>query len=190
MGANWLPLQSTSRPARKVVRARTCRNKIVAGRGKKSKPLRVPLGKIVKAQALLVQGRSQREIGRELHISPMTVAKIIKAEDFQTCIRKQQERVFGIATIAIESFRAEVATNGILAHAFLKDLGIIPSPEAMTQFLNAATPMESGEERQARMLASFRIEARKNYGVDFDFDTARDSEHQSEKTSQPNLLRK
>jgi hypothetical protein len=174
-----------------MVRVGASRNKIGAGRGKKSKPLRVPPGKIVKAQALLVQGRSQREVARALRISPMTVAKIVKAEDFQSFIRKQQESVFGIATIAIESFRAEVATNGNLAYSFLKDLGIIPSPEAMAQFLNAATPQsETGEERQARMLASVLIEARNNYGVDFDFDTARDSEHQKAQASQPSLLRK
>lgn len=194
MSANSLPIQSGSRPAINMVRVGACRNKIGAGRGKKSKPLRVPPGKIVKAQALLVQGRSQREIGRELHISPMTVAKIIKAEDFQGFIKEQQERLFGIASIAIESFRAEVSTNGNLAYSFLKDLGIIPSPEAMTQFMNAVTSQsETGEERQARMLACVLLEARKNYGLDdFDFDTARakDSEHQKGKTSQPSLLRK
>jgi hypothetical protein len=175
-----------------MVRVGACRNKIGAARGKKSKPLRVPPGKIVKAQALLVQGRSQREVARALRISPMTVAKIIKAEDFQGFIKEQQERVFGIATIAIESFRAEIARNGNLAYSFLKDLGIIPSPEAMAQFLNAApSQAETGEERQARMLACVLLEARKNYGLeDFDFDTARDSEHQKAKTCAPNPLRK
>jgi|HubBroStandDraft_6_1064221.scaffolds.fasta_scaffold05535_8 hypothetical protein len=192
MSANCLPIQSGSRQAGNMVRVGASRNKIGTARGKKSKPLRVPPGKIVKAQALLVQGRSQREVARALRISPMTVAKIIKAEDFQSFIRKQQESVFGIATTAIESFRAEIARNGNLAYSFLKDLGIIPSPEAMAQFLNAATSQaETGEERQARMLACVLLEARKNYGLeDFDFDTARDSEHQKAQASQPSLLRK
>jgi hypothetical protein len=70
MGTNCLPLQSSSRRVRKMVRVGASRNKIGAARGKKSKPLRVPLGKIVQAQALLVQGRSQREIARALRISP------------------------------------------------------------------------------------------------------------------------
>jgi hypothetical protein len=91
----------------------------------------------------------------------------------------------------LTSFHNQLKTDGHLAYVFLKDLGIIPSPEAIAQFLNAAAPQaETGEERQARMLASVLIEARNNYGVDFDFDTARDSEHQKAKTSEPNLLRR
>ena len=139
----------------------------------------------MQAQALLVQGRSQRAIGRELRISPMTVAKIIKTEDFQNFLKEQQERVFGIVPIAIESFRAEVSTNGILAHAFLKDLGIIPSPEAIAQFLSTGTPQtESGEERQARMLAAVLLEGRKNYGINLpeDFDAAMAKESQEFRT--------
>ncbi len=101
--------------------------------------------------------------------------------------------MFGIVPIAIESFRAEVSTNGILAHAFLKDLGIIPSPEAIAQFLSTGTPQtESGEERQARMLAAVLLEGRKNYGInlpeDFDAAMAKESqESQDAKTSQPKL---
>ena len=193
MSANCIPFQSDNGKIRKAGRPGACRRKIGASRGRKSKPLRVPPGKIVQAQALLVQGRSQRAIGRELRISPMTVAKIIKTEDFQNFLKEQQERVFGIVPIAIESFRAEVSTNGILAHAFLKDLGIIPSPEAIAQFLSTGTPQtESGEERQARMLAAVLLEGRKNYGInlpeDFDAAMAKESqESQDAKTSQPKL---
>jgi hypothetical protein len=143
---------------------------------------------------MLVEGHSQREIGRTLHMSGHTVAKVVRSEDFARHIKEMQERVFGIVPIAIESFRAEVATNGILAHAFLKDLGIIPSPEAIAQFLNTATPQtETGEERQARMLAAVLLEGRKNYGVELPegFDAvAKDSESQDAKTSPPKLLRK
>jgi hypothetical protein len=51
----------------------------------------------------LVQGRSQREIGRTLHISPMTVAKIITS-DFQSFITAQREGVFGIAPDVLNCF--------------------------------------------------------------------------------------
>jgi hypothetical protein len=193
MGANCIPFQSTRKQTRKAEHPRACRSKIRAERGAKSRPLRVPPGKIVQAQALLVQGRSQRAVGRELHISPMTVAKIIKAEDFQNFLKEQQERVFGIVPIAVESFRTEVATNGILAHTFLKDLGIIPSPEAIAQFLNTAAPTESGYARQARLVANVMLEAHENLGVDLPENVratlARDSDCQA-KTSQPKLLRK
>jgi Homeodomain-like domain len=77
-----------------VEHAGACRSKIGIRRHK-SKALRVRPGKIVQAQALLVQGRSQREIGRTLHISPMTVARIVKSEDFQSFITAQRERVSG-----------------------------------------------------------------------------------------------
>jgi transcriptional regulator with XRE-family HTH domain len=156
----------------------------------------VPAGKIVQAQALLVKGCSQRAIARELRISPMTVAKIIRTEDFQSFLKEQQERVFAIAPIAIESFQAQVATDGYLAFAFLKNIGIIPSPEAIAQFLNTATPQtETGDERQARMIASVLLEGHKNYGLDLgeDFDAAmaKDSqESRAAESSQPKLLRK
>jgi hypothetical protein len=194
MSAHCIPFTSTNRKTRKPGRPGACKSKIRAERGAKSKALRVPPGKIVQAQALLVQGRSQRAIARELRVSPMTVAKIIKAEDFQIFIKEQQERVFGIVPIALESFRTEVATNGILAHAFLKDLGIIPSLEAIAHFLNTATPTESGYERQARLVASVMLEAHEKLGVELPEDVtaalAKDSDYQKAKTSQPKLLRK
>jgi hypothetical protein len=196
MGANCIPFTSTNGKTRKAGRPSACRRKISTERGAKSKPLRVPIGKVVQAKALLVQGHSQREIGRELHISPMTVAKIIKAEDFQSFIKEMHERLFAIAPIAIESFHAQVQSDGYLAFAFLKSIGIIPSPEAIAQFLNTAAPQtENGEERQARMLAAVLLEGRKNYGVElpegFDTAVARDSqESQDEESAQPKLLRK
>ncbi len=194
MSASCIPFTSATGRGRKASRPGACKSKISAERGAKSRPLRVPPGKIVQAQALLVQGHSQRSIGRELRISPMTVAKIIKSEDFQSFIKEMQERLFAIAPIALEAFRAEVATNGILAHAFLKDLGIIPSGETMARFLNAATPTESEYERQARLIAHVMLSAHEELGVELPEDVtaalAKDSESQEAKTSQPKLLRK
>jgi hypothetical protein len=83
-----------------------------------------------------------REVSRNLHMSAHTVAKVVRTEDFVRHIKEMQERLFGIAPIALESFRAKVATDGNLAYSFLKDLGIIPSPGAMAQFLNAAITSE------------------------------------------------
>jgi hypothetical protein len=163
---------------------------------RKTNLLRVPPTRILQAQALLVQGHSQRSVGRQLHMSEHSVAKITRTEDFQNFLKEQQQRVFGIVPIAVESFRAEVATNGILAHTFLKGLGVIPTPEAIAQFLNMATPQtESGEERQARMLAAVLLEGHTNYGIDlpeeFDAAMAKDSQKSQEaKMSQPKLLRK
>jgi hypothetical protein len=196
MGAKCFPIQSKNRwPAREPHAAASGRKNRVRP-SRKIQSLRVPPGKIIKAQGMLLEGHSQREIGRTLHMSGHTVAKVIKAEDFVRHIKEMQERLFAIAPIAIESFRSEVATDGILAYTFLKDLGIIPSPEAIAQFLNATTPQtETGEERQARMLAAVLLEGRKNYGINLpeDFDAAmgkESQESQGAKTSQPKLLRK
>lgn len=94
------------------------------------------------------------------------MAKIIKAEDFQGFIKEQQEKLFAIAPAAIESLRAQVATDGHLAYAFLKDLGIIPSREAMVSLMNSMpTAAESGEERQCRLVASVLLESHRNLGV-------------------------
>ena len=116
---------------------------------------------------MLVEGHSQREIGRTLHMSGHTVAKVVQTEDFVRHIKQMQERLFAIAPDALASFHAQVKMDGRLAYAFLKDLQIIPSPEAIAQFLNAAAPQtESGEERQCRMLAAVLLEGHKNYGLD------------------------
>src|ERR1700683_2199811 len=196
MSAKCHPIQSKSKwSAKELHAAASGRTNRVRPR-RKIQSLRIPPGKIIKAQAMLIEGHSQREIGRTLHMSGHTVAKVVKAEDFARHIKEMQERLFAIAPIAIESFRAQAQTDGYLAFAFLKSLGIIPSPEAMAQFLNTATPQtETGEERQARMLAAVLLEGRRHCGVelpeDFDAAMAKDSQaSQDEEAAQPKLLRK
>jgi hypothetical protein len=192
MGANCLPIHSQNGRSTKVPHSAASNRRKRARSIRKVQPLRVPPGKIIKAQAMLIEGHSMREVSRNLHMSAHTVAKVVRTEDFVRHIKKMQERLFAFAPDALTSFHNQLKMDGHLAYVFLKDLGIIPSPEAMAQFLNAATPQtETGEERQARMLACVLLEARNNYGLeDFDFDTARDSEHQKAQTSQPSLLRK
>jgi len=196
MGAKCLPIQSKSKWSAREPHAAASERTNRVRPSRKIQSLRVPPGKIIKAQAMLIEGHSQREIGRTLHMSGHTVAKVVKAEDFACHIKEMQERLFAIAPIAIESFRAQVQTDGYLAFTFLKSIGIIPSPEAIAQFLNTATPQtESGEERQARMLAAVLLEGQRHMGVGLpeDFDAAmgknsRDS--QDEESAQPKLLRK
>jgi hypothetical protein len=116
----------------------------------KARVPRVAPGKIIKAQNMLIEGCSQREIGRVLHLSPHTVAKVIKTEDFQNFIRSQREQLFGIASLALESFRALVATDGRLGYIFLKDLGVVPDREAMLNLAHVEPPPPSKEDRDAR----------------------------------------
>jgi hypothetical protein len=150
----------------KMKHSRACKSEIDKLSGK-SKELRVPPGKVVQAQALLVQGKSQREIGRELHMSPMTVAKIIKTEDFQGFIKGMQEKLFAIAPDALASFHAQVKIDGHLAYVFMKDLGIIPSREALsTMMIPVPTEAETGMERQLKMVAAVLLEGHENFNVD------------------------
>ena len=159
-----------------------------------AKPIRIGPGKLLQVQGRLLQGESQRQIARTLNVSRRTVVKVIKAENFVHHIKEMQERLFAIAPIAIESFRAQVATDGNLAYALLKDLQIIPTREALEQFVNATTPVESGLERQARMLACVLSEAHEHLGLDSLKDvvaplTKESRECPSAKMSKPKLLR-
>ena len=196
MGAKCLPTQSKNRWSGKEPHAAASGRKNHVRPSRKIQSLRVPPGKIIKAQAMLIEGHSQREIGRTLHMSGHTVAKVVRTEDFARHIKEMQERIFAIAPDALASFHAQVKMDGHLAYVFLKDLQMIPSREALAQFVNTATPQtETGEERQCRMLAAVLLEGRKNYGInlpeDFDAAMAKDSqESQDARISQPKLLRK
>lgn len=166
MGAKCLPLHSTNRWSAKEPHTAASGRKNRVRPSRKIQSLRVPPGKIIKAQAMLLEGQSQREIGRTLHMSGHTVAKVIKTEDFVRHIREMQERLFAIAPDALASFHAQVKLDGRLAYVFLKDLQIIPTREALEQFVNASTPTESGFERQSRLVSAALLEARDRMGVE------------------------
>src|ERR1700733_1695415 len=123
MGAKCLPIQSKNRWSAREPHAAASGRKNRARPSRRIRALRVPPGKIIKAQAMLIEGHSQREIGRTLHMSGHTVAKVVRAEDFARHIKEMQERLFAIAPIAIESVRAQVQMDGYLAFTFLKSIG-------------------------------------------------------------------
>jgi hypothetical protein len=147
------------------------KNRVVADR--RVPPLRVPPGKVLKAQSMLVQGHSNREISRTLHMSTHTVAQIVRTPDFQQFIQEQREQLFGIAPVALESFRSRVALDGNLAYAFLKDLGIIPSREDINLIKSVPTQTESGFQRQARLVANLLLEGHENFNIDLPKDIER-----------------
>ena len=118
---------------------------------------------------MLVEGCSQREISRVLEMSPHTVAKLIKTEDFQNYIRSQREQLFGIASLALESLRALVATDGRLAYILLKDLGVIPDREAMLNLAHVEPPPQNKDERDARqinLIAAVIQQRHKVFGIE------------------------
>jgi hypothetical protein len=166
METNCFPIPSPNKCTTKEPRAAAsnCKNRVRPSR--KIQSLRVPQAKIIKAQSMLIEGHSMREVSRTLRMSGHTVAKVVRTEDFVRHIKEMQERLFAIAPVAIESFQAQVATGGYLAYAFLKDLQIIPTREALAQFVSASAPTESGYERQARLVAAAMLEARDRLGVE------------------------
>jgi hypothetical protein len=129
-------------------------------------------------------------------MSGHTVAKGIRTEDFVRHIKEMQERLFAIAPEALESFRARVKTDGDLAYTFLKDLGIIPSREAMAHLMAGDTQQaETGIERQARMIGHLMLEGNANFGISLPTDVedalAKESGEAPQSVNvRPRLLRK
>jgi hypothetical protein len=192
MGANCLAL---TRCSTKEPHSAASSRKNRVRRGRKAQTLRVPPGKILKAQAMLIEGRSQREIGRTLRMSGHRVAKVVRTADFQQFIQEQRERLFAIAPDALESFHAQVKMDGHLAYVFMKDLGIIPSREALVTLMDPAPPeFATGYDRQAWLVANVLPEGHANLGVDLppqvEEALARDLKSQESKTSPAKLARR
>ena|ERR1700720_19026 len=167
MGANCLPAQSLPLKAPRVAHVGASRSKIGARSGK-SKPFRVPRAKIVQVQALLMQGRSQRKIGRMLHVSPMTVARISTAEDFQTAIREAQEKIFSNLSAIADTLIAGAIADPYLGYQLLKDFGVIPGNAA--RFLDSLkkinpTPEQIRAERVIRHIADAMSEHHRQFEV-------------------------
>jgi len=152
--------------SKKLHRAASSSIKPRTGRGRKVTSLRIPPVKLAKAQAMLAVGHSQREVGRSLQMSTHTVAKVIRTEDFQGVLREIREKAFAVAPVAIESVEASVATDGRLALAFLKYLGIFPSRETIQSLENSTTPDYYRFLTQAQKVAPVLIESQKSFGID------------------------
>jgi hypothetical protein len=185
MSANCVPIQLKNPRSAKQPRAASSSIESTSPANQNVQSLRIAPGKILKAEAMAVEGCSQREIARELHMSGHSVAKIIRSEDFQNFIRQQREQLFAIAPDALDSVRAGVATDPHLAYVFMKDLGIVPSREAMLNLAHVEPPAPSIEDRQARqirMIAAVIEERHRVFGIELpdDMKEALDKENESE----------
>jgi hypothetical protein len=148
-----------------VNREGPCGTKTDLIRAAEAKPIRIPPGKLLRAQGLLLHGKSQRQVARTLHMSRTTASKIVKSADFQNFITESREKLFGIVPDALESFRSAVRVDGSLAHQFLMEIGIVPDRDAMLALANATPSSEDqGYLRQAVMVAACMLEADKAYG--------------------------
>jgi hypothetical protein len=133
-----------------------------------AKPIRISPGKLLQVQGRLLQGESQRQIARELHVSRSTTTRVIKSQDFQKCITESREKLFGIVPEALESFRAAVRVDGAMAHEFLREMGIVPERDtmlALAQTIPSMTPEEAGRFRQSVMIGAVLLDSEKNYGA-------------------------
>jgi hypothetical protein len=184
MSANCVPIHSKNPRSAKQPHAASSGIENPSSVGQKVQSLRIAPGKILKAQAMAVEGCSQREIGRELHMSGHSVAKIIRSEDFQNFIRQQREQLFAIAPVALDSVHAGAATDPHLAYVLLKDLGIIPSREAMLNIAHVEPPAPSIEDRRARqirMIAAVIEERHRVFGIELPDDMKEALENEKEK---------
>ncbi len=132
------------------------------------KLIRISPGKLLQVQGRLLQGESQRQIARELHVSRSTTMRVIKSQDFQNCITESREKLFGIVPEALESFRATVRVDGAMAHQFLREMGIVPERDemlALAQAIPSMTPEEAGRFRQSVMIGAVLLDSEKNYGA-------------------------
>jgi hypothetical protein len=169
MSASCVSIHPRKRQSAKQPRTASSSSKNGVPQFQKAGVPRVAPGKIIKAQTMLIEGYSQREIGRVLHLSPHTVAKVVKTEDFQNFIREQREQLFGIASLALESFRALAATDGRLAYIFLKDLGVVPDRNAMLNLAHVEPPPPSKEDRDTRqtnVIAAVIQQRHKVFGIE------------------------
>jgi hypothetical protein len=118
--------------------------------------IRVPPAKLIQAQALLIQGHSQREIGRTLHISPMTVARVAKSRDFQTVIQDAQQTLIAQLSAVVDCVIDGAKRDPYLGYKLLKDLGVIAVPDADFQRISggAATADEALAQRQIACIAT------------------------------------
>jgi hypothetical protein len=153
---------------KKAGRVEPCEAKTGLIRAAEVKPIRIPPGKLLRAQGLLLQGESQRQIARTLLVSRNTVGKVMRSEDFQSVIQEHRGRLFSIVPAAVDSLRAGVATDPHLAFALLRNLGVVPDREAMLALANATSSMnreDQGGLRQAVMLAACMLESERAYGT-------------------------
>jgi hypothetical protein len=88
MSANCVPIQPKNPRPAKLPRVASSGIEDPTPAGRKLQSLRIAPGKILKAEAMAVEGCSQRKIARELHMSEHSVAKIVRSEDFQSFIRQ------------------------------------------------------------------------------------------------------
>ena len=190
MSASCVPIHP--RKPQSAKRPRIAASNIESGirGGRRVQSLRVAPGKIIKAQTMLIEGYSQRKIGRVLHLSPHTVAKVVKTEDFQNFIRSQREQLFGITSLALASVRAGITTDPHLAYILLKDLGIVPDRTAMLNLAHVEPPPPSKDDRDTRqtnVIAAVIQQRHKVFGIELpnEMKAALETDEQSVESRSP-----
>jgi hypothetical protein len=100
---------------------------------------------------MLVQGHSHREIGRTLHVSPMTVSKISKTDEFRAVIRNVQTRIAENLSAVAESVIAGAIADPYLGYRLLKHFGVIPDSGAgfLGSLKNISRTAEENREARA-----------------------------------------
>jgi hypothetical protein len=108
MSVSCVSIHPRKRQSAKQPRAASSCSKNGVRQFQKARVPRVAPGKIIKAQNMLIEGYSQREIGRVLHLSPHTVAKVIKTEDFVRKVRGSRVQLPLLDELLLSSARLAV----------------------------------------------------------------------------------
>jgi hypothetical protein len=157
----------------------------------------LPTPKILRIQQRYIAGQNKSEIAREEKCDRETVARIVQFPEVQQFIAQMQQEFFGLVPDAMAAVRyaLQVERDPRVGYRVLEGTGVAPPLGERLQ-LPETTPSETGEERQARMIAAVLLEGHKNFGVDLPKCTedalAKDSREFTEdaKTSQPKLPRR
>jgi hypothetical protein len=122
---------------------------------------RVPLPQVERIKQRYILGQSERKIAREEGRSRPAISRIVHSADMQEFTRKMREQFYALAFDALMSIRYTLQNNQDprLAYKLLTDIGVIPSPEALTRATMQQsapdgiplTPFESASLGLARM---------------------------------------
>jgi len=157
----------------------------------------IPVPKILRIQQRYLNGQNKTAIAREEKCDRETVARIVQFPEVQNFVAQMQQELFGLIPDAMAAVRhaLRVEKNPMIGLAILERTGVTAYRGERMQ-LPETTALESGCDRQARLVAAVLLEARDRMGVELPAEAeealAQDAQESAEaaKTSGAKLSRR